>query len=276
MFRNCQTRLRLVLFLVCYGVCSGADDDTEPIAPEIGQRLRVQPANAGTLLNQQRAQESLNVELRYKVDEFRANYDLNSVQQEKLSLAGRADVRRAVEISQKLLQAPKFRDVQRNLFGPDSFMAKAIPRILTDQQFSKYRADVDERLRLSHRSNIEGAIRAIERSVVLQIPQQEALVDLLICELPPPQSVSESDPLLVAYGVAKLPEESLKRLFDDDQWPDVQQVLENFQNLAPLLEERGLIDGQGKLKTPSAKPEGEQRAEPNEADPAAPNRKRVK
>ena len=130
----------LVPFLVWCSACAGADDDVDENAPKVAQPLVRQRAIAGTLLNQTLAQESLNNQLRYKVDEFRANYDLSKAQQAKLALAGHADVRRASDEVQQIFHGPKFREIQRNLFGPESFMAKAIPRILTAEQTSKYRA----------------------------------------------------------------------------------------------------------------------------------------
>ena len=92
-----------------------------------------------------------------------------------------------------------------------------------------------------HRSNIEGAVREIERHVVLQIPQQEALVDLLLCELQPPKSGGDFDPLVVEFQCSQLPEESLKPLFDEDQWPKVRKALDGFRKFAPLLKQHGLI-----------------------------------
>ena len=135
---------------------------------------------------------------------------------------------------------------------------------------------MDERLRLSLRSNIEGVIRAIERAVVLQIPQQEALVELLICELPACKSASEFETMLVAYHVSQLPEDSLMPLFDDDQWPKVQEVLRGYQQFAPLLRERGLIDSEAEVTKSSAEPTGNQRTQSNDADPVQSRKKGLK
>lgn len=242
MLKNCRVRLRLVTFLVCWRVCAGEDD---LVVPETQIPLnREADDGAVTLLNRSRVPTFLEDELRYKVDEFRANYDLTGSQQAKLSLACRADIRRASNHIHQVHHAAAFREQSKKLFGPDSFMAKSLPRILNEQQSSKYQADVDQRLRILHRSNIEGAIREIERYVVLQIPQQEALVELLLCELPQPNVEGNLDSLVVKYQFSQLSEQSLKSVFDEDQWPQVRNVLDGYHKFTPLLKQHGLIDNE--------------------------------
>ena len=118
-------------------------------------------------------------------------------------------------------------------------------RTVTGEQLSKHRAALDDRLRLRHRSNIEGAIRDIERHVVIKIPQQEALVELLISEIPPPKSSHDYDETLVKYQLSRIPEQKLRPIFDEDQWPQVRQALDGFHELEAALAQQGLIGEEG-------------------------------
>jgi len=229
---------RLVPFILICSLCAGADDD---VVEGLPQKQR-QEVNAPSLFNRTLVRESLDNELRYKVDEFRANYDLTQAQQTKLSLAGRVDVRRVLEELEQVHRVADFREKKKKLFGSDSFLVKAIPRVLSNEQSSKYQKDVNESLRLFHRSNIEGVIRDIERHVVLRIAQQEALVDHLYCELPPPKIGSEFDHLVVKYQFSRMSERSLKSLFDEEQWPQVNKVIEGYRGLAAVLKREGLIN----------------------------------
>ena len=116
MFKNCGKRLRLMPFLICWGVCLGDDD---VVVPGIAM-----PVNRGgddgavTILNQTQAQRFLEDELRYNDDEFRANSDLNRSQQAKLSLACRADVRRVSREVKQFHHAAIFREQQNEVVWP--------------------------------------------------------------------------------------------------------------------------------------------------------------
>lgn len=243
MVKNCRTRLQLLLFLVGCSVCAGADDDL--VAPDVkavqAKPIPVRKAAGVRVLNQDRLQTDLEDELRIKVEELRTNYELSKAQQAKLSLAGRGDINRAARELTQFRRAVHLQNTHVHLFGPNSFMAKVIPRIFTADQLSKYQADVDDQLRLRHRSNIEGAIRELERHVVIQTVQHEALVELMLCELPAPRVGHDFDSMLVRLQLSKLPTEFLKPVFDDDQWLKVRQVLTDFESFSRVLKQQGMI-----------------------------------
>ncbi len=204
-------------------------------------------------------QQQIENQLADKVQQLSSEYDLSEAQQAKLLLAAQCEAKlfsNAVdELRQKynslgsdrigqlelLKQAQTLQHKRQTLFGPDSFSSKVMARTVTGEQLSKHRAALDDRLRLRHRSNIEGAIRDIERHVVIKIPQQEALVELLISEIPPPKSSHDYDETLVKYQLSRIPEQKLRPIFEEDQWPQVCQVLEGFRAFEAALFERGLI-----------------------------------
>jgi len=130
---------------------------------------------------------------------------------------------------------------RRKLFGQDSFLAKVTARTVGEEQRLKYEEFMNERIRLRHRSNIEGAVRAVEQNVVLQISQHEALVDLHLTKIPQPKSLSDFDDSLVRFQFSQIPEQAIEHLFRADQWPKVRLVLDHFQTHEQVLKQNRII-----------------------------------
>lgn len=248
MLKNCHLFSRLVLFPFVCGVSVWAhDDDIEVPVAAVPQPVKKVAALRGndSLVVRPTIQDFLEDKLRCKVDDFRATYDLTKPQQEKMALACRADINRVARDTQNVLHSGAFWQSQSTLFDSDSFLSKMIPRILTGEQQAKYQNNLDERLRMRHRSNIEGVIREIERHVVLKIPQQEALVDMLLRETHPPKVEGKRDPERLKFQVSKLPEETWKPLFDEDRWPTVRRVFGGFHKFGVLFADEPPTDVSG-------------------------------
>jgi hypothetical protein len=205
-------------------------------------------------------QQLIENQLKNKLQQLSSEYDLTEAQQSKLLLAGQweakqfsneVDALRQKYVSlegnvsgQQLIvkQAQFLQRKRQTLFAHGSFTSKVMNRTVTGEQLSKYQAVLDDRLRLRHRSNIEGAIRDIERQVVLHIAQHEALVDLLLSETQPLKSPDDYDETVVKYHLSLISEQKLKPVFDEGQWPQIRQILDGFQEFETTLLQRGLID----------------------------------
>ena len=194
-----------------------------------------------------------------KLYELTMEYELTAPQQTKLKLAAQSEAKQFFfdvnQLRRQFLaangnlirqqslknEAENLRKKRSNLFGTGSFLEKVTVRSVTDEQLVKRDLARLARRKLRHRSNVEGAIRDVERKIVLKTSQHELLVDLLMDEIPPPTTVSDFDETLVKYQFAHLPEPKLKPLFDADQWLAVRQLFDSFQALEPILRERKLI-----------------------------------
>ena len=203
--------------------------------------------------------QQIDLMLRQKLYELTSEYGLTETQQAKLKLAGKAEAQRLhyevdelrrqfdaaqnrPDVTQTLkLDALSLRKKRIAMFGTDSLLTKVARRMITDEQVAQREAVLRERLRLRHRSNIEGAIRDIERRVVLQIPQHEALVEFMIKEIPPPQEETDYDEAVVRYQLARLPESYLKAIFTEDQWIVVRECLHDFDQMGTQLTTEGKI-----------------------------------
>lgn len=196
--------------------------------------------------------------IRIRIDEFRSKYGLSEAQQRKLRFAAHNDLirleRECNELYQAVRTAKKADERKRleeelerlnqthlRLHEYESFFSKSLANVLTADQMKQYRADIEARLKLCHRSNIETALRVIERKVVLSIPQFESLVALLLKEIPSPHSASTFDEAIVQVLFARIPEFKLKPIFNDVQWPAVREILDGFRNIEPELIEQGLV-----------------------------------
>lgn len=227
-----QLRVPMIRSLLCIALGAlpvSAEDDFDD---KVQQPVPL-TADQISLLNRSRFEDWLQVEVRYRVDDFRAKYDLTQSQQARLALACQADVRRVSAAVTQPQHVANIRQQNLKLFGSHSFLSKAIFRILTTQQAAKYVQDVDDRLRLQHRSNVEGVVREFERHVVLRIPQQEAIADLILSNVSPCKTEAESELVTLRNQIAELPELLLKPIFDEDQWPAIRQVLDGYRQLVP-------------------------------------------
>ncbi len=234
-------------------------------------------------------QQQIENQLVNKVQQLSSEYDLTETQQSKLLLAAQWEAKQfsneVVDLRKKydssgsdlieqqivLKQAQDLQRKRKSLFGPDSFASKVLARTVTGDQLAKYKQVLDDRLRLRHRSNIEGAIRDIERQVVLKIAQHEALVELLIKEIPPPKSNHDYDETLVKYQFSQIPEQTMRPVFDEDQWPQVRQIFDGFHELEAALVQQGLIEQEGAAASkPATNPQQEK--VPTDVTPINPNR----
>ena len=193
-----------------------------------------------------------------KVSDLTLEYGLTDEQRVKLKLAARLEARQFFFAAEQLQrdydasadedrkkhligEAQSLNRQRRKLFGQDSFLAKVTARTVDEEQRLKHEEFMNERIRLRHRSNIEGAVRVVERSVVLQISQHEALVDLLLTKIPQPKSLSDFDETLVRFQFSQIPEQAIEPLFRADQWPEVRLVLDRFQTDEKVLKQNRII-----------------------------------
>jgi len=207
------------------------------------------------------AQKGIDDEINKLVRAFVKQNQLNEDQQDKLILAARVDKQRYLreiedlrvefdksrsnlnELRQISTQANQIRSRRATLFGTNSFFMKARHKVLAGTT-SPIKTD---KWNQRHRTNIESAIRAIERSVVLDQTQKRSLTDFFWERVPVTYSDTGFEDLLVDYQIAKLPRANLKLHFVDDQWPRVQPVLEAFLDYDKILKDKGLIDPAGKV-----------------------------
>jgi hypothetical protein len=196
---------------------------------------------------------------------------LTDAQMTKLHLAGRGDIKRffdRYETVKRKLQSmnndgPMISDalqrvsalqmsLQAGLFHEDSLLVKSLPNTLTQDQFARYVAMARARRATRHRESVldavamlklgfERSVTTLERTIVLRDEQRQALITLMTHETKPSRRPGPYDSQVLLLQLARLPEEKLKRLFDEDQWQIVNQQLIGYRHLEPMLERAGLM-----------------------------------
>ena len=139
---------------------------------------------------------------------------------------------------------------------PARVFVKNRPQPVPQQPHDKQDAIVDPALIITrHRANIRAAVDAIEQKVPLRPVQRKALAKQLFEEIPPPKVFGKFDDLVIQYAFSQIPDERLKPLFDDAQWPMVLAEFARIDQLRPLLIAHGLIgqDSIRKFSVPPAK-----------------------
>jgi hypothetical protein len=215
------------------------------------------------------ARRHLDLELAMQIREIGRTCKLADSQKHKLQLAGRGDIKRffdryeevkrkaeATEQDEQVVQEiPQDinalqMNLQAGLFHDDSLLIKSLPNTLTGNQLARYNALARELRASRHRENIQRAAASFQRwfqvirrnqNVTLRKEQREKLITLMTQETKPSPHPGPYDTQVILVQLSRLPEERLKPLFDEDQWPIVSQQLAGYQQQEPMLKQAGLM-----------------------------------
>ena len=203
----------------------------------------------------------LTMQASLQLAEVKGICNLSQEQQDKLRLAVDGDLgrfftevetlRRKFTITKRDREAVNemWQEVQplqakqaRGLTGPDSLFGRTLKAMLTAEQANEYDTATGERRRFRYKAAIAAALHSLENTVALKDEQRAALTKLLL-ELPPPRVFGQYDQHLVNYRLASLPMAELKPLFDDRQWQNLQQPLNQGRAMQGQLVQQGYLDG---------------------------------
>jgi hypothetical protein len=217
--------------------------------------------------NASEARQRLDSRLAMQILDLDRACQLTDAQKTKLRLAGRGDIKRffdrfdefkrKVQFTQHDAQKMQrvFQEIphlqallQLGLFHEDSLLVKSLRNTLSAEQFARY----EERRALRHRENVLKAVHilefgweGVERDSLLREDQRRDLIALITHETRPSRRPSPYDPQLLLLQLGRLPEEKLKRLFDQNQWGFVSQHLAGCEQLDPILKQAGLLPAEG-------------------------------
>ena len=256
----------LVWLSICE-IATSAPDDVEAVAiqnPPNG-RFVMDDNNLENQVfqphgNAKQARAGLEKRLKLQIDELHRICELTDSQKQKLRLAASNDIRRffnEFEALRKKYKSGKqdqqawqniWQEIQplqtkmsSGLFGDNSFFAKSTRSVMTAEQLAKYEIAVRERRRLRYRASVEVVMETLENSVPLRDEQHDAIVKLLIEETKPPLAFGQHDQMVVAYNLAKIPEEKLKPVLDERQWRLMQVQINQGRGWEHWLIQQGLI-----------------------------------
>jgi hypothetical protein len=215
----------------------------------------------------------LEMQLKAAIDEIDRVCTLTEEQKSKLLLAGRGDVSRhvnrleessgiaqralgggdvenhralvaealmAAEVAQRELVTLRS-NPQSGFFHQNSLFHKALRNTLTDEQRRRYDAADADRKSARHRTNVEAALRVLERGNALTPEQRRNVLALLIQETKPAQQTTSQEQQLILIQLARVAEQKLKPLLEAEQWQRMSALLNRYQAMEPQLRQAGIL-----------------------------------
>jgi hypothetical protein len=288
-----------------------ADEEDEAVEVENGLAQRMQPVFMlnddqfdqwifGGPRNSGAGRNKLDTLLTLQVDDVSRTCGLSEMQKKKLLLAGHGDIKRFFDIvDEKRRKFDKVKNDQNKigeiyqelqplqmalnsgLFSEGSIFTKTLKKVLAHEQASRYEAMVHEKRLFRYRAKVELIVASLDQTIGFSDDQRRALVELILRETEVPKKFGQYDYWLVMYQTGKIPESTLKTIFDDKQWRFVNQQLNQMRGMEQFLRNNGMlaekeapsfvggfIDALKNAPAGKAKTEGHELPEDVFADPA--------
>jgi hypothetical protein len=265
-------RIFSIVFAYCVGVSVAGAQDLLEIEVEIEEAqdaFVVQPQftdeNFDQWVFQQHssaagARKSMIDQLTVIAEDVQRTCELTTTQKNKLSLAGRGDINRFFDRydevkkqfhlkrhdQQKMNEiwqdiSPLQMTTNSGLFQSDSFVCKSLRNILTQEQYERYHQAERERREFRHVAVIGLTVHTLEQSVPLRDDQRQQLTELLVTETTPSRVSGQYDYYYVMWQLSLIPEDRVKRLFDDVQWKVLAQALNQAKGMEAWLKRSGAL-----------------------------------
>jgi hypothetical protein len=254
------------------------DDDLVEIRPEVQRqmlqgKIRISARNIDAWIygNQASGRERLDASLVRKIAELARGCGLSDDQKQKLSLAGKGDIQRFVSrvndlkakwesegIPRDQFNAmyqetrPLHAALQQGLFESGSLYEKTLITTLKPAQVARYRQTVRERRAYRYRARVELVVAQLDAILGLRDAQRTQLVQLLLDKTRAPRTFGQFDRFVVLTQMDRLPDETLKPLFEPGQWRVLQRELATARRMLPVLKQNGVIFDEGEEPTDEA------------------------
>jgi hypothetical protein len=199
-----------------------------------------------------------------RLDAITRSCQLTDAQIKKLKAAGHVDIKRFIDrwepvarrlassqrrISERETLMFQWRTLQieqqRVVVGEDSLFSKTLRRTLEPEQAVRWEQALAAETRPSYATTVSRAVGTLRRNLRLSTPQAENLERLLLKETRPPRRFGNaSDMALVMFQLSRLPEETIKPIFDEDQWLRMSHWMEVYKEGAggeAVLKRHGFI-----------------------------------
>ncbi len=186
-------------------------------------------------------------------------YTLTEFQKKKLSLAGRGDIKRLfdhaeetrrevqqesidrVELRRVLREFRRLPDKRSDLFGEESLFSKCLKNTLTAEQWARHQQLDRDQVAAQHRLTITWVVAMMDVRLNLNKDQRRRFEQLLVMETRPPKKFGEYDYHGVMYQVSRVPEATLRLIFNDIQWGKLSPQLAEAVRLERTLKDGGYV-----------------------------------
>jgi hypothetical protein len=216
------------------------------------------------------ARRHLEILLSERFDQLEGFCTLTESQQKKLNVAANGDIKRFLERLDRIARAiekseideDEFRHQRQELralqsalvakvFDANSLFSKTIANTLNPEQRASYENRDRDQMVFLYRKAIVQTVKNLEGVLKLKKEQSRQFETLLIKETRPPRKFGQSAYAFVMFQASKLPEATLKSIFDDSQWRWFSAQLASWSATEDLLKTDGFIFAEAPIAAPS-------------------------
>lgn len=210
--------------------------------------------------NAQEGRKRIDSQLKMRMNEINRICKLSSEQKQKLQLIASGDMQRFFDdfeaVRTKVLKNQNDRNGVNNiwqdisplqqkfnagLFDDQSLFAKSIRGTLDDQQREAFDRAALARRQFLFEAQVGAMVGMLERRMPLADAQRRQFIKLIL-DAGPPHKFGQYDQHVVWYFASRIPEETLRPLFDDLQWKVLKQQLDQSAGLEQVLRRERYID----------------------------------
>jgi hypothetical protein len=211
---------------------------------------------------QMRPRQSLETSLKVKVNRIVKASGIGDPQIQKLLLAGEGDIHRFIERVEDFKRTcradiPNENDVnkiyqetrplqaifRKGLFEEGSLFAKALKGTITGEQLARYEEVNRAGRDFGYRARTELLVIQLGDVLGLSDDQRKSLLQLLIANLHAPNYTGTMDYYVVFVQMSRLPDETLRPIFDQRQWLALQRQFATVTKFLPVLNQNGIFLG---------------------------------
>jgi hypothetical protein len=210
--------------------------------------------------NVQAARNKAETLLTLSVEDLERTCDLKPIQQKKLLLAGRGDIKRyfdrVEEARKKFQQTVKnnpnqfgliWQDIQtlqsefHEVLGEGSIFGTMLKSSLSPEQLVEHEKVVRDRLLYRYWARVDLVMEMLNNNVGFTDEQRDRLVKLLAQETRPPRRLGQNDYYAVLYMLSLIPEAKLKPIFEDVQYRSLKQQFDQVRGMGMWLKQTGFV-----------------------------------
>jgi hypothetical protein len=212
-------------------------------------------------INGKQWEPQLKTQLNMRIDFIDTVCKLSEAQKQKLTLAGRYDIKGfadqyealKLQLQNKTYGQDKVNEAYQQvmplqqvwnagIFGEKSMLYKVLPKVLGPEQTEKYQQEELKRRKFRYMAKVKLTLASLENSLPFTAKQRQQFEELILAETPPPKRWGQYDNQVVLLQASKLPEAKLKEIFDDKQLKRLQTMLGQAKGLEQMLKQQGWIE----------------------------------
>lgn len=186
---------------------------------------------------------------------------LNDKQKLKLTLAGRHDIQSfadqydilkyemvgsvygqdEINVAYQRIQPLQTR-WNAGIFDKSSLFYKVLPNTLSAEQLAAYEQEELKRRKFRYTAKVKATLSSLEGALPFTGKQRQQLEELILADTTPPKKFGQYDFQVVLYQASKLPEDKLKKIFDDAQFRQLKMRFNQAAGMEQMLIQQGWIE----------------------------------